>query len=99
MSHTKKGDKIKQVERIGLDSAKRSFQGHGVDAHGKVVIRKQLTRGQVLGYFVQLPPCLVGVEACGGSKKLCYLLHYAEPRFGHRTPLSKSPRAMRGPLS
>lgn len=67
MSHTKKGDRTMQVERIGLDIAKSSFQVHGVDAYSKVVIRKQLTRGKVLGYFAQLPPCLVGVEACGGA--------------------------------
>jgi transposase len=40
---------------------------HGVDAHGHVVIRKQLSRSKVLVYFAQLPPCLVGVEACGGA--------------------------------
>jgi transposase len=56
-----------QVERIGLDIAKQSFQVHGVDAHGKVVIRKQLGRSKVLAYFAQLPPCLVGLEACGGA--------------------------------
>jgi transposase len=67
MSHTKKGDNTMQVERIGLDIAKQSFQVHGVDAHGKVVIRKQLTRSKVLSYFAPLPPCLVGLEACGGA--------------------------------
>jgi transposase len=67
MSHTKKGDSTMQVVRIGLDIAKSSFQVHGVDAHGKVVIRKQLTRGKVLSYFAQLPPCLMGLEACGGA--------------------------------
>jgi transposase len=67
MSHTKKGDKTMQVERIGLDSARSSFQVHGVDARGKVVIRKQLTRGKVLGYFAPLPSCLIGLEACGGA--------------------------------
>jgi transposase len=50
-----------------LDIAKTSFQVHGVDAQGKVVIRKQLTRGKVLTYFAQLPPCLIGLEACGGA--------------------------------
>ena len=43
MSQTKKGDTTRQVVRIGLDIAKSSFQVHGVDAHGKVVLRKQLT--------------------------------------------------------
>src|SRR5216683_3971857 len=66
MSRTK-GDNTMQVERIGLDIAKSSFQVHGVDAHGKVVIRKQLSRSKVLPYFAQLPPCLIGLEACGGA--------------------------------
>lgn len=66
MSRTK-GDNTMQVVRIGLDIAKSSFQVHGVDAHSKVVIRKQLTRGKVLTYFAQLPSCLVGLEACGGA--------------------------------
>jgi len=67
MSQTKKGDRTMQGERIGLDIAKRSFQVHGVDAPGKVVVRKQLSRSKVLPYFAQLPPCLVGLEACGGA--------------------------------
>ena len=67
MSHIKKGDRTMQVERLGLDIAKSSFQVYGVDAHGKVVIRKQLTRGKVLGSFAPLPSCLVGLEACGGA--------------------------------
>jgi hypothetical protein len=50
-----KGDRTMEVTRIGLDLAKSVFQVHGVDAHSKVVIRKQLTRGKVLGYFAQLP--------------------------------------------
>lgn len=40
---------------------------HGVDAHGKGVIRKQLSRSKVLSYFAHLPPCLVRLEACGGA--------------------------------
>jgi transposase len=56
-----------QVERIGLDIVKSSFQVHGVDAHGKVVVWKQLSRSKVLPYFGQLAPCLIGLEACGGA--------------------------------
>src|SRR5262245_37000732 len=40
------------------------MQVHSVDAAGKTVITRQLRRGQVIGYFEQLPPCLVGMEAC-----------------------------------
>ena len=52
---------------IGLDIAKGVFQVHGVDGHGKPVLRKQLKRSQVLAYFANLSACLVGLEACGGS--------------------------------
>ena len=53
------------ISTIGLDLAKNVFQVHGIDAEGKVVVRKALRRAQVLPFFAKLPPCLVGVEACG----------------------------------
>ena len=53
-----------QITTIGFDIAKNVFQIHGIDAAEKVVIRKQLRRGQVLKFFAALPPCLVGTEAC-----------------------------------
>jgi transposase len=56
-----------QVTRIGLDIAKNVFQVHGVDEHGKVVVRKQLSRSKVLAYFAQLPACQIGMEACGSA--------------------------------
>lgn len=55
------------IKRIGIDLAKQVFQVHGVDYQGKVVLRKQLRRNQVLAFFSKLPPCLIGMEACGGS--------------------------------
>ena len=56
-----------QVVTIGLDIAKSVFQVHGVDAEGKVVIRRQLKRRYVLAFFQKLPSCLVGIEACASS--------------------------------
>ena len=53
-----------QITTIGLDIAKNMFQVHGIDAAEKVVVRKQLRRGQVMRFFEQLSPCLVGLEAC-----------------------------------
>src|SRR5258705_9689081 len=53
-----------KVSTIGLDIAKSVFQVHGVDAAGSVVIRKRVSRAKVLEYFGELPPCLVGIEAC-----------------------------------
>ena len=53
-----------QITTIGLDIAKNVFQVHGINASEKVVVRKQVRRSQVLGFFKALPPCLVGMEAC-----------------------------------
>src|ERR1700682_678651 len=53
-----------EVSTIGLDIAKSVFQVHGVDVAGAVVIRKRVSRVKVLEYFGELPPSLVGIEAC-----------------------------------
>lgn len=55
------------ITRIGIDLAKHVFQLHGVDRTGKVLVRKQLRRAQMLVYFSKLPPCLIGMEACGSA--------------------------------
>ena len=53
-----------QVTTIGLDLAKRVFQVHGVDATGKLAVRRKLQRSEMADFFAGLPPCLVGIEAC-----------------------------------
>src|SRR3974377_304999 len=58
---------MQSISTIGLDIAKSVFQVHGVDAAGQVVIRRQLTRRQVVAFFQKLSPCLVGIEACASS--------------------------------
>jgi len=55
------------VSTIGIDLAKSVFQVHGVDAAGNVVIKRQLKRKGVVAFFTQLPPCLIGMEACGSA--------------------------------
>ena len=56
-----------QIIRIGMDTSKRVFQLHGVDAEERVVLRRKLKRGEVLALFAKLLPTRVGMEACGGS--------------------------------
>src|SRR5262245_15341693 len=56
-----------QISTMGIDIAKNVFQVHGVDAAEKVVLKKQLRRGQVLEFLGKLPRCLVGMEACATS--------------------------------
>ena len=56
-----------KLTAIGLDIAKNVFQLHGEDDHHKPVLRRQLRRSQMLEFFANLQPCLVGIEACAGS--------------------------------
>jgi transposase len=58
---------MQAITTIGLDIAKSVFQVHAVDAAGQVIIRRQLKRRSVLAFFQNLPPCLVGIEACASS--------------------------------
>ncbi len=58
---------MKQISVIGLDLAKQSFQVHGAAADGTVAFNRKLRRGEVLRFFEKTPPCLVAMEACGGS--------------------------------
>jgi len=55
---------MEQVSVVGLDLAKSVFQFHGVNAQGEAVLRRKLSRGQLLKLFEKLPPRLVGMEAC-----------------------------------
>jgi hypothetical protein len=48
-----------QVTTIGLDIATKVVQGHGVDEHGRVVLRKRPARAKVLAFFAHLPRCLM----------------------------------------
>ena len=56
-----------KITTVGIDLAKSVFQVHGVDERGKAVLRKQLKRAEMLKFFANLPPCLVGMEACGSA--------------------------------
>ena len=57
-----------QVTTIGLAIAKSVFPVHGIDARGRVVLRRRLARGKVLTFFASLPRCLIGLEACGARR-------------------------------
>jgi transposase len=56
--------KLSSVTRVGLDLAKRVFQVHAVDSNGEVVVTRKLARGQLVGFFSELPRCVVAMEAC-----------------------------------
>src|SRR5471032_596254 len=72
-----------EVSTIGVDIAKWVFQIHGVDTDGTVVIRKRVGRAKVLEFFADLPPCLVGMEACATG----HLWARELKKLGHDTRL------------
>ncbi len=55
------------IKRIGVDLAKQVFQVHGVDNHEQTALKKRLKREQMLPFFRDLPPCLIGMEACSSA--------------------------------
>jgi transposase len=72
-----------KITTVGIDLAKNVFQVHGVDERGKGVLRKQLRRAQAAVFFGNLPPCVIGMEACASA-------HYwgrTLQRFGHTVRL------------
>ena len=66
---------------IGIDIGKNSFHLVGLDERGAIVMRQKWSRGQVEARFANMPPCLIGMEACVGahhlSRKLKELGHDA----------------------
>lgn len=66
------GASAMQITTVGLDLAKNVFQVHGANGLGKAVLRKQLRREQVAAF---VPPCLVGMEACGSAHHWARKLH------------------------
>lgn len=58
---------MEKITTIGLDLAKSVFQVHAIMGDGHVVVRRALRRSQVLEFFRQIEPCLVGIEACGSA--------------------------------
>jgi transposase len=71
------------ITTVGIDLAKNVFQMHGVDARGRVTLRRQLRREQVARFFGNLPPCLIGMEACASAHHWGRTLE----RFGHTVRL------------
>lgn len=55
------------VQVLGIDLGKNAFQLCGINEHGKKLLDKKLSRQQLKSHIVQMPPCLIGMEACGGA--------------------------------
>ena len=67
------------VAVIGIDIGKNSFHIVGLDGRGAIVLRQKWSRGQVEARLVNMPPCLIGMEACVGAHHLSRKLK----AFGH----------------
>jgi transposase len=74
---------------IGLDSAKSVFQLHGVDASGRVLLKRKLRRSELIPFFEQQPRCTVAMEACGAAHHWARLLS----GLGHAVKLIASEAA------
>lgn len=68
------------ITTLGIDLAKNSFSIVGTDKHGKVVLRKTVTRNKLLPFIANCPPCLIGMEACSGSHYWAREFH----KLGHQ---------------
>jgi transposase len=55
------------LQVVGLDIAKQVFQKHTVDMGSGEISNVQIKRAKVLEHFVNTPPCLIAIEACGGA--------------------------------
>lgn len=56
------------IVTVGIDLAKNVFAVHGVDDNGKaVLVKPKVSREQLLPLMAQLPPCVIGMEACSGA--------------------------------
>ena len=67
------------IHTLGVDIAKNVFQLHGVNAAGRVVLRRRVMRDSLLQVMAQIEPCIVAVEACTGA----FYWQRQFERFGH----------------
>jgi len=71
--------KTGQIAVIGIDIGKNSFHIVGLDKRGAIILRQKWSRSQVEARFANMPPCMIGMEACVGAHHLSRKLN----RLGH----------------
>ena len=69
-----------KITTVGIDLAKNVFSLHGVNAMGKVVLRRTVRREQLEAVVAKLPACVIGMEACSGAHE--WARRFA--RYAHR---------------
>src|SRR6476646_5350382 len=71
---------MKEITTVGVDLAKSVFSVHAVSVNKKIVLRKTVRRDKLMERIAALPPCLIGMEACGGAHEWARQFQ----RHGHR---------------
>src|SRR5262249_13905543 len=61
---------IATIGTMGIDIGKNSFHVVGLDRRGAIVLRQKWSRGQIEARIANIPPCLIGMEACVGAHHL-----------------------------
>jgi transposase len=79
---------MRNVATMGIDLAKNIFQIHGADERGGKVFEKRVKRLHLLNFLANMPTCLIGIEACGGShhwaremEKLGHVVRQMPPQY------------------
>ena len=79
---------MEAIKVLGIDLAKNVFQLHGCDAVGRTVLTKRLSRKALVDFITRLKPCVIGMEACGGShhwgrlfKKMGHEVRLVAPQY------------------
>ena len=72
------------VATMGIDIGKNSFHAVGLDQRGAIVLRQKWSRGQIEARLANMPPCLIGMEACVGAHHLSRKLQSAASRRLHQ---------------
>jgi len=89
-----------QIAVIGIDIGKNSFHVVGHDKRGSIVLRQKWSRGQIETRLANLPPCLIGMEACVGAhhlaRKLAATCCLAEPLGSQFDDYPKEPALVAG---
>ena len=75
----RKTTSLEAVATIGIDIGKNTFHLIGLDKMGAIVLRQKLSRSQIDARLANIPPCLIGMEACVGAHHLSRQLK----AFGH----------------
>src|SRR5438093_3596557 len=82
---------MEQITRIGMDTSKRLFELHGVNVAEEPVLHRRMRRKQMIEYFEELSPTVIGIEACAGAHHWARLLG----SFGHEVKLIPPQHAKR----